>query len=319
MEGYDVNGLLVTRSTSDALAIGESVTLRLHDPEGRIRSVRAFGTAGTSVSLDDFRYGPEISATSSLFGTFSFSGLPDGTYAMEIQSPSSQYLIADEELTVQVVNGVADPIVIRAVRATSPWTNPNNPLDVNARDGVQPLDALIIINELNRSSPRLLTDQDSTPPYLDVNGDWSVTPIDALRIINHLNRGGVDLGSGEGPSDLRSDSGTPPGSGGGASGTFAGGADFFGGGAGIGEGESIEPRELSGGIDGEAADYLFARSAWNSSDHHLTALGSDNVHGSQRRVDSALLRTSGSSGVGYFRYQEGLLDVFYPFYVFCQL
>lgn len=316
LEAYDVDGQLVTRTTSGALAIGESVTLRLFDPEGRIRSVRAFGTAGTSVSLDDFRYGPEVSATSSLFGTFNFSGLPDGTYTIEIESPSSQYVVIEEDLIVHVVNGVADPIVIGAIRATSPWTNPNNPLDVNGRDGVQPLDALIIINELNRSSPRLLTEQDSTPPYLDVNGDWSITPIDALRIINSLNRSGGVPGSGEGMGGWLGGSRAGASSGIGA---LAGDAGFFAGGAGLGEGEAIVVRDLKGDIDEENADHVFAESAWNLFDHQRTSLANAEVYGFDGYENKAALRLSGSTGLGAYLDGGRWSDWLYSFCVSCQL
>jgi len=53
-----------------------------------------------------------------------------------------------------------------------------------------PLDALIVVNDLNANGSRLLafpSEGDEPPPYLDVNGDGSITPIDALRIINKLN------------------------------------------------------------------------------------------------------------------------------------
>jgi hypothetical protein len=196
IEGFDADGVLVARSTSQPLALGETETLTLNDPEGRIVSIRAFGANATLVALDDFRFGPAVTATSSVFGTFQFASLPDGSYSVTIESPSSQYMIDQPQRTLVVSGGVAQPLEIRATRATSRWTNPDNPLDVNARDGIQPLDALIVINELNRTSPRPLTDADSTPPYLDVNGDLSVTPIDALRIINYLNR----QGGGEGES-----------------------------------------------------------------------------------------------------------------------
>lgn len=261
LEGYDADGVLVTRTTSDPLAIGESVTLQLFDPESRIRSIRAFGTAGTSVSLDDFRYGPQISATSSILGSFGITGLPDGTYTFEVQSPSSQYVVAEEEITVQVVDGISAPVTVVTTRSTSPWTNPNNPLDVNNRDGVQPLDALIIINELNRSSPRPLTDEDSTPPYLDVNGDRSVTPIDALRIINYLNRGGTGEGEQQGGQSGRladffsGGNETAP--------ELAGPAAFYHGIADVPEGESSGLSGIQRGLDEARVDEILAGQSWD--------------------------------------------------------
>ncbi len=77
-------------------------------------------------------------------------------------------------------------------------------LDVN-RDGlVTPLDALLIVNELNLTQGQLLrTTVDGN--VLDVTGDGLLSPIDVLQVINYLNRvsslerGATGLaGSGEG-------------------------------------------------------------------------------------------------------------------------
>jgi hypothetical protein len=197
LEAYDANGVLIARSTSGPLAIGQSATLEVFDPQGRIATLLAFGHAGTSVSLDDFRYGPELSTTSGLFGSFSLEGIPDGQYAVSIQPPSSQYAIVQPQVTVEFVNGQATPLAVAAERSTSPWMNARNPFDVNDNNVVQPLDALIVINDLNRNGPRSLKTTDPTFPFLDVNGDLSVSPIDALQIINFLNRQ-PSSGGGEG-------------------------------------------------------------------------------------------------------------------------
>lgn len=73
------------------------------------------------------------------------------------------------------------------------WQNPDDPLDVNRDQEIDPQDALQVINELNL---RRISDSDSSTlplpmrqrptPYVDVNGDGMATPIDALRVINRL-------------------------------------------------------------------------------------------------------------------------------------
>ncbi len=86
------------------------------------------------------------------------------------------------------------------------WQNPANPFDVNANGSVEPLDVLLIINELNvnRFHDRvgLLNDAAKLIPfpdtYFDSSGDRFVTPLDALMIINFLNR----KASGEGEPAL---------------------------------------------------------------------------------------------------------------------
>ena len=75
----------------------------------------------------------------------------------------------------------------------NPWTNPDDPLDVDASGEVAPLDALLTINELNEPmySDPITGELDLnvvTPPYFfDANGDGFVSPIDALLVINKLN------------------------------------------------------------------------------------------------------------------------------------
>jgi hypothetical protein len=73
------------------------------------------------------------------------------------------------------------------------WQNQTNALDVNGVNGVSPLDALLIINELDDSvysDPVTGALPFPTPdgaPFYDVNGDGFVSPLDALLVINNLN------------------------------------------------------------------------------------------------------------------------------------
>lgn len=74
-------------------------------------------------------------------------------------------------------------------------TNPILPSDVNADGRVDPLDVLVVINLLNRSSrPDWLSSDGPMSSeellsfaYYDVNADGSVDPLDVLTIINLLN------------------------------------------------------------------------------------------------------------------------------------
>lgn len=82
----------------------------------------------------------------------------------------------------------------------NPWQN-LLALDVNNNGTIQPIDALIIINDLNRNKirdlPSRLAGEDQIPNFFDVSGDSKITPIDALIIINWLNRQPNGRGSGE--------------------------------------------------------------------------------------------------------------------------
>lgn len=94
------------------------------------------------------------------------------------------------------------------VTVSSAWQNPRNPLDVNDDNFVTPIDALLIINDLQIRGPRLLpvpaTQIDGQWMYLDVNGDAFTSPIDALIVINYLNGqlgGEGEFASNDGESD----------------------------------------------------------------------------------------------------------------------
>ena len=84
-----------------------------------------------------------------------------------------------------------------------PWRNPDNPLDVDKSQSVFPLDALVIINRLNSTGPRICRRRPRsqlTPPFYDCNGDNQVTALDALQVVNFLN-GVSSVSAGEGEGD----------------------------------------------------------------------------------------------------------------------
>ena len=69
------------------------------------------------------------------------------------------------------------------------WTNPVNPFDVNNNGDVDPLDVLIIINEINRNGTRALNPNlDRALQFVDVNRNGSIDPLDVLMVINEINR-----------------------------------------------------------------------------------------------------------------------------------
>lgn len=82
---------------------------------------------------------------------------------------------------------IRDSVFLVAERLEPSWTNGSNPFDVNGDGFVTPLDALILINELNMNGSRALPLRAEEPSEsLDVNGDGYITPLDALLVINEL-------------------------------------------------------------------------------------------------------------------------------------
>ncbi len=109
---------------------------------------------------------------------------------------------ADGNPNSEIVQGVVAPASL-----LNPWHNAAVPYDVNGDGRVRPIDALIVINDLNRRGMRdvsnELSPEDELPGYLDVSGDLRLAPIDALIIVNFLNRQGNEgptAGEGEGDS-----------------------------------------------------------------------------------------------------------------------
>ncbi len=105
-------------------------------------------------------------------------------------------------------------VTITIEERMAPWQNPRNPLDTDADGSIVPLDALLVINELNSeqysdpASGELQTrpvPPNPAPVYLDVNGDNFVSPSDALQVINFLNSvalsGAVNAEGEDSPSD----------------------------------------------------------------------------------------------------------------------
>ena len=86
-----------------------------------------------------------------------------------------------------------DEITVGGVPAAAPFRNIENQYDVNDDSIVSPLDALLVINEINTNGGRALTrvtNSAASPPapayYVDVNGDNLVSPLDALLVINQI-------------------------------------------------------------------------------------------------------------------------------------
>lgn len=72
----------------------------------------------------------------------------------------------------------------------TPFHNPLIAEDVNYDFNISPLDALLVINELNAEGSRGLESGPVDPQgksFIDVSGDGELSPLDALMIVNRLN------------------------------------------------------------------------------------------------------------------------------------
>ncbi|WP_164101631.1 tandem-95 repeat protein [Candidatus Laterigemmans baculatus] len=112
-------------------------------------------------------------------GTFSYTNLRNESAG---ETDTFSYRLIDKD-------GRSVPVQVTITMTRSTHQNPVDRLDTNADGSVSPIDALRVINLLNRQngSPAV-RDLPAPPDYYDVNGDGLVTPLDALVVINHLNR-----------------------------------------------------------------------------------------------------------------------------------
>ena len=146
--------------------LGHDITLnRIRQIEYRVNE----GAWQTAARVDDYSVTIDVTV----------NGLPKTGGSLEIRALDDR-------------TGVASNVLAFTLPATPAggWQNPRLAVDVDNDQQVAPIDALLLINDLNRAGSRPLPDppQDGeAPPYLDVNGDGFLSPLDALLVINYLN------------------------------------------------------------------------------------------------------------------------------------
>ena len=92
-----------------------------------------------------------------------------------------------DEFAIPIVGNFDPPTLPGAGLPEPVFTNPDNPLDINADGLVTPRDALIAINRLNDHGPSTVDDLADDDMYLDTNNDGWITARDVLGIVNYLN------------------------------------------------------------------------------------------------------------------------------------
>lgn len=217
LEAYNAAGELLERVTTSPLGVGQFATLTITRPAVDIAYIIAGGYRNTSVKLDNLQFGPLASTTTGSLGTYSFAALPTGTYWVQATALGSNLpldpLPARRQTTVTAGEATRD-VDFGFTPAAYRWHNQSNPVDVNNDGLVTPIDALLIINEINLRGVRSLVGSDlAFPPYIDTNGDNLLTANDVLQVINYINAhpsSGRVVGEGEQSSPESEFAGVPP-------------------------------------------------------------------------------------------------------------
>lgn len=206
LEIYNAAGQLLGRYTTAELANGAVETMRLSRGTADIAYAIASGHTVGNVRLDNLRFGAQTQTVTGSQGSYQFPSIPAGNYRVQITQPGFA--------AINPTNGRRDVVVSSntatadidfgfvASTTNSSWQNPSNRFNVNNDSSITPLDALLIIVDLNsRGSRTLVGSEVSVPPYVDVNGDRNVSPLDVLLVIDYLNRNGSGpAGEGEATS-----------------------------------------------------------------------------------------------------------------------
>ena len=202
IDAYAADGTLLKRVEKKGLINGEKVTLEIGTDTAQIASVIVRGFDNSYIKLDNFRFGPKNTAVTASDGSYFLPYLPAGTYNLFVQPGAPGYTNTNPSSGIQNVvlasNQVLSHVDFGLKREASPWQNQRLNEDVDNNSAVDPLDVLMLINEINRAGSRALDGSgQSSPPYFDVNGDRSIGPIDVLQIINYINRSSSGGGEGE--------------------------------------------------------------------------------------------------------------------------
>lgn len=205
IEAYDASGNLLARTTSEELAAGETTQLRVEDPAGRIARIAAFGHAYTSVALGKLHFGTDGTFVTGPSGGWSVDNLAAGSYRVDVVPQRVIHEYDQPTRFVDVTTGSNQPLVFSAERVASPRHNTALGADVNGDGGVAAVDALVVINDLQRNGSRLLGPDETAGPHVDVNDDGAVTALDALKVINELGQLPAG-GEGEAAADSKPES-----------------------------------------------------------------------------------------------------------------
>lgn len=202
LEAVTVLSLSGTAVVEGTVFLDSNANGTLGAGEGGLSGAEVFLDANDNGILDD---GEESTTTDDL-GRYHFL-VAAGTHVVRVLPYHADYqaTTAESDSAILTIGRAGGPDFGFQYTGTS-WHNPVNEADVDGINGVTPLDALLVINELtlrefsDLESGELpeLTEPPDTLRFLDVVEDNIVAPLDALIVINNLPGENVSLRAGTG-------------------------------------------------------------------------------------------------------------------------
>lgn len=210
VEAFAADGSLIKRVERKGMINGQKLTMEIGTETALIASVTIRGINNSFVKLDNLRFGPRSAVRTASDGSFALPNLPAGSYRLAVQPETQGVVPSNGSTGIQTVvlssGGTVSHTDFGLHRLPSPWQNQSLPEDVNGSGSVDPLDALILINEINANRGGSLDGSRLTnPPYYDVNGDRALSPLDILQVINFINRRGLGEGENRASANTPSD------------------------------------------------------------------------------------------------------------------
>ena len=186
-EGYDITcGIAYSQFPSDTCNIGQVVdasTTGIIDEAGGVQFSQ------TPLGSEEFHL-LSIGMTATSAGVATFTADPaNGSPGQDTLTFEPAEAVGFDQIrygsdSVTIVSGAGEG------EATN--TNPVDRYDVNGDGARSPVDALLVVKDLNSQNTAAAEGEASTmsdaAPYLDVNADGNISPIDALLVISALNQ-----------------------------------------------------------------------------------------------------------------------------------
>ncbi len=198
LEVYDASGVMIGRATSSKLVPGANETLQIGVNSNSISYAIVKGHVGSTIRIDNLKFGPSASASTDTNGYFSLPYLAEGSYIIQATAPWSgfQFVGGTGRNIVDVLASAPSTTEFAVFGQTSIWQNPVSREDVDQSGTVTPRDVLIVISTINARGSGSL-EGFSSPPFVDVDGNGSLSPRDVLSVISFINSRTSGNGEGE--------------------------------------------------------------------------------------------------------------------------